>query len=102
MVRIRQSRRSKHRFNGKGHAVLQHDAAIVCIISQHLRFFMEAATNTVSVQYSRTTEKTFAWHISDGGANGAQADARFHHYFDAQIQALCDAAQTPPRMVCRR
>ncbi|VXG76746.1 hypothetical protein CDS [Salmonella enterica subsp. enterica serovar Derby] len=55
---------------------------------------MEAATNTVSAVFTYHGE-TFAFGIFlDGGANGAQADARFHH-FDAQIQALLrDAAQT--------
>ncbi len=79
---------------------LQHDAAIVCIIMQHLRFFM-SRDQYRDPRYSRTTEKPSPSAYFWMAPMIAQADAVLHH-FDAQIQALLRdaAAQTlAPRMV---
>ena len=66
---------------------MQHHAAVICIIVQDLRFFMEDATNAVTAVLAHHGE-TFRFHkLLDCRTYGTQANTRFNH-FQRQIEAL--------------
>lgn len=55
MVRISFTR-VDHWLDGERHPVFQYDVGFTGVIVQHLRFFMEAATNTVSAIFTNDGE----------------------------------------------
>ncbi|MNT46560.1 hypothetical protein D3C72_1832140 [compost metagenome] len=66
---------------------MQHHAAIVCIVVQNLRFFVEDATNAVTAVFSNHG-KTFRFDkFLNGGTEGTQTNAWFHH-LQRQIEAF--------------
>ena len=83
-----------HRFDGKGHARLQHYAAIIGVVVQHLRLFVETFADAVAAVLAHDGEVVRFDIFLNGAAQLAQTNARLHQA-QRQVEALLgDLTQT--------
>lgn len=71
--------RVDHWLNGERHPRFQHDVGFTGVIVQHLRFFMEAATNTVSAIFTNDGEAFCFDKFLNRRTDFAQINAWFYH-----------------------
>ncbi|MNH13355.1 hypothetical protein D3C79_729230 [compost metagenome] len=82
-----------HGLNGEGHTGLQHHAAVIGIVMQYLRLFVETFADAVAAIFAHYGELLCFNKLLDGFTQSAQANTWLDH-LQGQIQALLgDAAQ---------